>query len=119
MAQKKGGGSTRNGRDSNAQRLGIKRYGGEYVLRTGDAHEKYNFMPYDTQDGELCLGFFETKSTNGAFSNQLHIERIEGVSSVSTMGGQQIQINVDINPVLLASYNLSPTDVLQTIQMGS
>jgi large subunit ribosomal protein L27 len=31
MAHKKGGGSTRNGRDSNAKRLGIKRYGGEYV----------------------------------------------------------------------------------------
>jgi large subunit ribosomal protein L27 len=32
MAHKKGGGSTRNGRDSNAQRLGVKRYGGERVL---------------------------------------------------------------------------------------
>ena len=32
MAHKKGGGSTRNGRDSNAQRLGVKRYGGEKVL---------------------------------------------------------------------------------------
>ncbi len=31
MAHKKGGGSTRNGRDSNAKRLGIKRYGGEAV----------------------------------------------------------------------------------------
>jgi large subunit ribosomal protein L27 len=31
MAHKKGGGSTRNGRDSNAKRLGIKRYGGEQV----------------------------------------------------------------------------------------
>ena len=31
MAHKKGGGSTRNGRDSNAKRLGIKRYGGEHV----------------------------------------------------------------------------------------
>ncbi len=31
MAHKKGGGSTRNGRDSNAQRLGIKSYGGERV----------------------------------------------------------------------------------------
>ncbi len=34
MAHKKGGGSTRNGRDSNAKRLGIKRYGGE-VVRPG------------------------------------------------------------------------------------
>jgi large subunit ribosomal protein L27 len=32
MAHKKGGGSTRNGRDSNAQRLGVKKFGGEFVL---------------------------------------------------------------------------------------
>jgi large subunit ribosomal protein L27 len=31
MAHKKGQGSTRNGRDSNAQRLGIKAYGGQTV----------------------------------------------------------------------------------------
>lgn len=32
MAHKKGGGSTRNGRDSAGQRLGVKKYGGELVL---------------------------------------------------------------------------------------
>jgi large subunit ribosomal protein L27 len=31
MAHKKGGSSSRNGRDSNAQRLGIKRYAGQVV----------------------------------------------------------------------------------------
>jgi len=31
MAHKKAGGSSRNGRDSNAKRLGVKRYGGEWV----------------------------------------------------------------------------------------
>lgn len=31
MAHKKGGGSSRNGRDSNSQRLGVKRFGGQYV----------------------------------------------------------------------------------------
>jgi large subunit ribosomal protein L27 len=31
MAHKKGGGSSRNGRDSAGQRLGVKRYGGEKV----------------------------------------------------------------------------------------
>jgi large subunit ribosomal protein L27 len=31
MAQKKGGGSTRNGRDSESKRLGVKRFGGELV----------------------------------------------------------------------------------------
>lgn len=32
MAHKKGSGSTKNGRDSNAQCLGIKKYGGENVI---------------------------------------------------------------------------------------
>ena len=31
MAHKKGGGSSKNGRDSNSKRLGIKAYGGELV----------------------------------------------------------------------------------------
>ncbi len=31
MAHKKAGGSTRNGRDSNAKRLGVKRFGGQVV----------------------------------------------------------------------------------------
>lgn len=31
MAHKKAGGSSRNGRDSNAQRRGVKRYGGQTV----------------------------------------------------------------------------------------
>ncbi|HEX9666070.1 MAG TPA: 50S ribosomal protein L27 [Thermodesulfobacteriota bacterium] len=31
MATKKGGGSTRNGRDSVGRRLGVKRFGGEFV----------------------------------------------------------------------------------------
>jgi large subunit ribosomal protein L27 len=35
MAHKKGGGSSRNGRDSQSQRLGVKKYGGETV-RSGN-----------------------------------------------------------------------------------
>jgi large subunit ribosomal protein L27 len=35
MAHKKGASSTRNGRDSNAQRLGVKRYGGQ-VVKAGE-----------------------------------------------------------------------------------
>jgi len=31
MAHKKGAGSSRNGRDSNSQRLGVKKFGGEWV----------------------------------------------------------------------------------------
>jgi large subunit ribosomal protein L27 len=32
MAHKKGGGSSRNGRDSQSKRLGVKKYGGEKVI---------------------------------------------------------------------------------------
>ena len=32
MAHKKGGGSSRNGRKSEAKRLGVKKYGGEFVI---------------------------------------------------------------------------------------
>ncbi|MCB0033904.1 MAG: 50S ribosomal protein L27 [Anaerolineales bacterium] len=32
MAHKKGAGSTNNGRDSRSKRLGVKKYGGEYVI---------------------------------------------------------------------------------------
>ena len=32
MAHKKGGGSVKNGRDSNSQRLGIKKFGGQKVI---------------------------------------------------------------------------------------
>lgn len=35
MAHKKAGGSSRNGRDSNAQRRGVKRFGGE-IVRAGN-----------------------------------------------------------------------------------
>ncbi|MBD2161290.1 50S ribosomal protein L27 [Limnothrix sp. FACHB-1083] len=35
MAHKKGTGSTRNGRDSNSKRLGVKRYGGQ-IVRAGN-----------------------------------------------------------------------------------
>jgi large subunit ribosomal protein L27 len=35
MAHKKGAASTRNGRDSNAQRLGVKRFGGQ-VVKAGE-----------------------------------------------------------------------------------
>ncbi len=46
------------------------------------------------------------------------LERIEGVASVQTQGGLQRQINVYLNPVMLASYGLSPTDINRAIQTG-
>ena len=41
MAHKKGGGSSRNGRDSNAQQLGVKRFAGEAV-RSGNILVRQN-----------------------------------------------------------------------------
>ena len=42
MAQKKGGGSTRNGRDSESKRLGVKVYGGQAINAGGiiDVHHQ-------------------------------------------------------------------------------
>ncbi|GAK61058.1 acriflavin resistance protein [Candidatus Vecturithrix granuli] len=46
------------------------------------------------------------------------LERINGVASASTMGGLSRQINVNLNPILLASYNLSAQDVVTALQKG-
>ena len=56
------------------------KFGGAYVTQTGDAGEQYNFAPLKTDTGECCFGVVETKSTSGDKSNQLHIERLEGIS---------------------------------------
>ena len=45
MAHKKGAGSTKNGRDSNAQRLGVKRFGGEKV-RAGNILVRHRGMKF-------------------------------------------------------------------------
>ncbi len=47
------------------------------------------------------------------------LERVEGVAAVQTEGGLKRQINVNLNPTLLASYNLAPNDVANAIQFGS
>ena len=39
MAHKKGASSSRNGRDSNAQRLGVKRFGGQLVNAGGEREQ--------------------------------------------------------------------------------
>ncbi len=45
MAHKKGQGSSRNGRDSNAQRLGVKRFGGQLV-KAGTILVRQRGTPY-------------------------------------------------------------------------
>ncbi|CUS99712.1 LSU ribosomal protein L27P [Candidatus Kryptonium thompsonii] len=83
MAHKKGGGSSQNGRDSNSKRLGVKRFGGEFVragniivrqrgtkfkpgLNVGmgkdytlfakiDGIVKFEYLTKDKQKRKLCL----------------------------------------------------------------
>jgi HAE1 family hydrophobic/amphiphilic exporter-1 len=47
------------------------------------------------------------------------LERVDGVASVQTQGGLQRQININLNPVQLAAYGISPNDVAQAVQIGS
>ena len=53
MAHKKAGGSTRNGRDSNAKRLGVKRFGGESVM-TGNIIVRQRGTKFHAGDNVGC-----------------------------------------------------------------
>ena len=53
MAQKKAGGSTRNGRDSNPKFLGVKRYGGQYV-NAGEILVRQRGTPFHAGVGVGC-----------------------------------------------------------------
>ena len=47
------------------------------------------------------------------------LERIEGVASVTTSGGLERQINVKLDPVLLAAHHLSPSNVASAISTSA
>ena len=53
MAHKKGAGSTKNGRDSNAKRLGVKRFGGEKV-RAGNILIRQRGMKFKAGSNVGC-----------------------------------------------------------------
>jgi large subunit ribosomal protein L27 len=53
MAHKKGAGSTKNGRDSNSKRLGVKRFGGEKV-RAGNILVRQRGMKFQTGNNVGC-----------------------------------------------------------------
>ncbi|MGR9114151.1 MAG: 50S ribosomal protein L27 [Gammaproteobacteria bacterium] len=53
MAHKKAGGSTRNGRDSNAQRLGVKRFGGQ-VVKAGNIIVRQRGTKFHPGDNVGC-----------------------------------------------------------------
>ena len=53
MAHKKAGGSTRNGRDSESKRLGVKRYGGE-VVKAGNIIVRQRGTRFHAGDNVVC-----------------------------------------------------------------
>ena len=53
MAHKKAGGSTRNGRDSQSKRLGVKRYGGE-VVKAGNIIVRQRGTRFHAGDNVGC-----------------------------------------------------------------
>lgn len=80
MAHKKAGGSTRNGRDSNSKRLGVKKFDGEEVLagniivrQRGTKFKPGNGVGRGNDDTLFALipGFvkFQDKGTKGKFIN--------------------------------------------------
>lgn len=85
MAHKKGGGSSTNGRDSQGQRLGIKRFGGQVVtggsilIRQRGTHYKAGKNVGRAKDDSLFammdgIVLFEDKGGKGRFISVLSVE---------------------------------------------
>ena len=89
MAHKKGASSSRNGRDSNAQRLGVKRFGGEKVL-----------------SGNILVRQRGTKMNPGENvglgRDHTLFATINGVVSFRTRAGGKVEVNVLPAPALAA-----------------
>ena len=81
MAHKKGVGSSRNGRDSESQRLGVKRYGGQ-VVRAGSILVR--------QRGTK----FHPGSNVGKGSDDTLFAKIDGVVSFERKDRTRVQISV-------------------------
>lgn len=47
------------------------------------------------------------------------LERVKGIASVTIQGGNERRINVNLNPVLLASHSLSPQQITQAVQSSA
>ena len=82
MAHKKGTGSTRNGRDSNAKRLGVKKYGGQSVT-TGNIIIRQRGTKY--HPGENV----------GRGSDDTLFALIEGVVTFERKGKNRKKVSVD------------------------
>ena len=89
MAHKKAGGSSRNGRDSESKRLGVKRFGGQKVLA-----------------GNILVRQRGTKmnpGTNvGVGRDHTLFATADGVVSFRTRSGGKVEVNVIPAPALAA-----------------
>lgn len=92
MAHKKGGGSSTNGRDSQGQRLGVKRYGGQFVqagtilVRQRGTKHKPGLNVGRGKDDTLFARItgivrFENKGERGRFISVLPVEDAQPVSA--------------------------------------
>jgi large subunit ribosomal protein L27 len=100
MAHKKGGGSTRNGRDSNAQRLGVKCFGGQYVI-----------------PGNIIVRqrgtHFHPGENVGLGKDYTIFSKIEGVVMFERMHGRDGQKRISVYP-----ENVVPVSHGGTLQAG-
>ncbi len=87
MAHKKGASSTRNGRDSNSQRLGVKRFGGQLV-NAGEIIVRQRGTHFHPGDG--C----------GRGGDDTLFALREGTVSFGVRRGRKV---VNIDPVLVAA----------------
>lgn len=101
MAHKKGGGSTRNGRDSNAQRLGVKCFGSEYVI-----------------PGNIIVRqrgtHFHPGENVGLGKDYTIFSKIEGVVVFERMHGRNGQKRISVYP-----ENVVPVSHGGTLQAGA
>ena len=77
MAHKKAGGSTRNGRDSNANHLGVKKYGGELV-KAGNIIVRQRGTQIHAGDNVGCgrdFTLFATADGNVTFQQRGRLKR--------------------------------------------
>ncbi|MBM3645886.1 MAG: 50S ribosomal protein L27 [Alphaproteobacteria bacterium] len=89
MAHKKAGGSSRNGRDSAGQRLGVKRFGGQKVL-AGNILVRQRGTKFDP--GENV----------GMGRDHTLFATVDGVVAFRTRKGDKVQVNVVPAPALAA-----------------
>ncbi|MDY6784774.1 MAG: 50S ribosomal protein L27 [Cyanobacteriota bacterium] len=90
MAHKKGTGSTRNGRDSNSKRLGVKRYGGQ-VVRAGNILVRQRGTKYHPGHNV------------GRGNDDTLFALIDGVVTFERVNRQRQKISVYTTPVEAAS----------------